>query len=58
MYIVPILLLAALVIIVLSANAMKKKGSITESAYGTLVSVCSVVVTIAALVLLFMRVRG
>jgi hypothetical protein len=58
MYIVPILLLAVLLVIVLSANAMKKKGSMTESAYQTLVSASSVIVTLAALVVLFLRVRG
>jgi hypothetical protein len=58
MYIVPVLLLVVLVVIVASANSMKKKGSMTESAYQTLVSVSSVIVTIAALVMLFLRLRG
>jgi hypothetical protein len=58
MFLVPIILLAVLLVVVLSANSMKKKGSMTESAYQSLVSVCSVVVTIAALVVLFFRIRG
>lgn len=58
MFIVPVILLVVLIIVVISANSMKKKGSMTESAYGNLVSILSVVVTIAALVVLFMRLRG
>ena len=58
MYIVPILLLVVLVVIVATAASMKKKGSMTDSAYQTLVSVSSVIVTIAALVMLFLRLRG
>lgn len=58
MFIVPIILLVVLLAIVLSANSMKKKGTMTESAYQMLVSVCSIIVTIAALVFLFVRVRG
>ena len=58
MFLVPIVLLVVLLVIVLSANSMKKKGSMTESAYQTLVSVCSVAVTIAALVVLFLRIKG
>ena len=58
MYLVPVVLLIVLIVVVISANSMKKKGSMTESAYGNLVSILSVVVTIAALVVLFMRLRG
>lgn len=58
MYIVPIALLAVLLIVVFAATSMKKKGSMTESAYQNLVSVISIVVTVAALVVLFMRLRG
>jgi uncharacterized protein YybS (DUF2232 family) len=58
MYLVPVVLLVVLIVVVISANSMKKKGSMTESAYGNLVSILSVVVTIAALVVLFMRLRG
>ena len=58
MYLVPVILLVVLIAIVLGANSMKKKGSMTESAYQTLVSVASVIVTIAALVFLFLRIRG
>ena len=58
MYIVPVVLLIVLFVVVISANSMKKKGSMTESAYGNLVSILSIVVTVAALVVLFMRLRG
>jgi hypothetical protein len=58
MFIVPIILLAVLLVIVFIANSMKKKGSMTEAAYQNLVSIMSVVVTIAALIILFMRLRG
>lgn len=58
MFIVPIILLAVLLVVVISANSMKKKGTMTEQAYQTLVSVSSIVVTIAALIVLFLRVRG
>jgi len=58
MFIVPIVLLAVLLVIVISANSMKKKGTMTESAYQTLVSVCSIIVTIAALFVMFVRMRG
>lgn len=58
MFIVPVVLLIVLMVVVISANSMKKKGAMTESAYGNLVSILSVVVTIAALVVLFMRLRG
>lgn len=56
--IVPIILLAVLLVVVMSANSMKKKGMMTESAYQTLVSVSSIIVTIGALVVLFIRIRG
>ena len=58
MFIVPIILLAVLLVIVISANSMKKKGTMTESAYQTLVSVCSIIVTIAALFVMFVRMHG
>ena len=58
MFIVPVVLLIVLFVVVISANSMKKKGSMTESAYGNLVSILSIVVTVAALVVLFMRLRG
>lgn len=58
MFIVPIVLLIALVVIVISGNSMKKKGSMSESAYQNLVSISSIVVTIAALVIVYMRMRG
>jgi len=58
MFIVPLILLAVLLVVVISANSMKKKGSMTESAYQTLVSVCSIIVTLAALLIMFVRMRG
>lgn len=58
MFIVPIILLAVLLVVVISASSMKKKGTMTEQAYQTLVSVSSIVVTIAALIVLFLRVRS
>jgi hypothetical protein len=58
MFIVPIILLAVLLVLVISASSMKKKGTMSEQAYETLVSVASIVVTIAALVVLFLRLRS
>lgn len=58
MLIVPIILLAVLLVVVFSANSMKKKGTMTESAYQTLLSVSSIIVTVAALAVLFVRLRG
>lgn len=58
MFIVPIILLIALLIIVISGNSMKKKGAMTESTYQNLVSVSSIAVTIAALVVMYLRIRG
>ena len=54
---IPILLLIALVAVVLSAHGMRKKGTMTEATYATLVSGVSIAVTIAALVLLYLRLR-
>jgi hypothetical protein len=58
MFLVPVILLAALLVVVFIGNSMKKKGSMSESAYQNLVSASSVVVTIAALAVLYMRIRG
>lgn len=58
MFIVPVVLLAALLVVVIGANSMKKKGTLTESGYQTLISVTSIIVTIAALVVMFARIRG
>jgi hypothetical protein len=58
MFIVPIILLAALFVVMWGANSMKQKGSMTESSYQTLISVCSIIVTIAALTVMFVRMRG
>lgn len=54
----PITLLIVLLVVVISANSMRKKGSMTEAAYSNLVSILSVIVTVAALVLLYMRLKG
>jgi hypothetical protein len=56
-FIVPIVLLVVLVAIVVGANGMRKKGSMTDSAYQMLVSVSSVIVTLAALVILYLRLK-
>ncbi|MEX2155051.1 MAG: hypothetical protein WD825_17030 [Gemmatimonadaceae bacterium] len=58
MLIVPVSLLTVLVVVVIFANSQKKKGAMSESAYQTLVSVASIIVTIAALIFLFIRLRG
>jgi hypothetical protein len=58
MLIVPISLLAVLVVVVFISNSQRKKGAMSESSYQTLVSVASIIVTIAALIFLFMRLRG
>lgn len=58
MFIVPIILLAALLVIVISGNSMKKKGSMSESTYQNLVSVSSLIVTLAALVVMYLRMGG
>lgn len=57
MIIVPIVLLVALLIVVAVANSKKKKGEMSDSSYQTLVSVSSTIVTIGALVVLFLRLR-
>lgn len=58
MVLIPIALLALLLVVVLAAGSMKKKGAMTESTYATLVGAASVVVTIAALAVLFIRLRA
>lgn len=55
---VPILLLVALLVVVFSANSMKKQGKMTESSYQNLISGASIVVTIGAVIALVMRMRG
>jgi hypothetical protein len=57
MLIVPIVLLVALLIIVAVANSKRKKGEMSDASYQTLVSVSSIIVTIGALVVLFLRLR-
>ena len=58
MYIVPIILLGVLLVIVFGANSMKKQGRLSEAGYQNLLSVASILVTIAALVMLWTRLRG
>ena len=58
MFIVPILLLAALIVVIFSANSMKKKGTMTEASYQMVISVSAIVVTIAALAVLLLRIRN
>jgi hypothetical protein len=53
-----IALLVALVAVVVYANGQKKKGAMSESAHQTLVSACSIVVTLAAIGVLILRIRG
>ena len=53
-----IALLVALVAVVVFANTQKKKGAMSDSTHQMLVSGCSIVVTIAALAVLLMRMRG
>lgn len=53
-----IALLVALVAVVLFANSQKKKGAMSESTHQTVISTCSIIVTIAALGVLVMRLRG
>jgi heme/copper-type cytochrome/quinol oxidase subunit 2 len=55
---IPLVLFVILVAVVVGANASRKKGSMTEAAYSNLVSAVSVVVTIVALVVLYMRLKG
>ena len=53
-----IALLVALVVVVVFANGQKKKGAMSDSTHQTLVSACSIVVTLAAVTVLIMRLRG
>jgi hypothetical protein len=53
-----IALLVGLVAVVLFANSRKKAGTMSDSAHQNLISACSIVVTIAALSVLVMRLRG
>lgn len=58
MFIAPVILLLALIVVVISGNSMKKKGTLSESAYQSLISVASLIVTIAALAIVYLRLRG
>jgi hypothetical protein len=54
---IPILLLVALVAVVVGASSGRKKGTLSEAAYSKLVSGAAIVVTIAALAVLFLRLQ-
>lgn len=54
----PIILLVVLLVIVLGANSMKTKGTMTEPTRQMIVSVASIVVTVAAVIALIVRLRG
>jgi hypothetical protein len=51
---IPLLLLAALIAVVAIAHSRRKKGTLSDSAYSKLVSGVSIVVTIAALAVLYL----
>jgi hypothetical protein len=58
---IPLILLilaVVLVAVVVGANSMRKKGSMSQGAYSNLVSAISIVVTIVALVILYQRLKG
>jgi hypothetical protein len=55
--VVPIVLLVALLLVVFIGNSMKKKGSMSESAYQGLVTVASLIVTLVALVVMYLRMK-
>lgn len=55
---VPILLLIALLSVVFWANSMKKQKRMEEGTYQTVISVASIIVTIAAVAALVVRMRG
>ena len=54
---IPIVLFVILVVVVLAAHSMRKKGTMTEARYSNVVSAVSVVVTVAALAILYLRLR-
>lgn len=55
---VPIILLVVLLAVVFWANSLKKQGKMTESSYQTVISVSSIIVTVAAVAALVIRMRG
>jgi hypothetical protein len=55
---IPILLGLVLFVVVVASNSMKKKARISESAYQSILSAASIVVTIGALLVLFLRLRA
>jgi hypothetical protein len=54
---IPILLLVVLIVAVASAHSMRKKGTMSEATYSKVVSGVSVIVTVAALAILYIRLR-
>lgn len=55
---IPILLFVSLVVVVVTAHSMRKKGTMTEGTYSSVVSLVSIIVTVAALAVLYLRLRG
>jgi hypothetical protein len=55
---IPIILFVVLVAVVIVANSRRKSGQMSDAAYSRVVSGASVAVTIAALAVLFMRLKG
>ena len=55
---IPIILLVVLIAVVVVAHARRKSGQMSDAAYSNVVSGVSVLVTIAALALLFLRLKG
>jgi Na+-driven multidrug efflux pump len=53
-----IALLVGLIAVVVFANGQKKKGAMSDSTHQMLVSACSIVVTLAAVTVLILRIRG
>ena len=54
---IPILLFVVLVAVVVVAHSRRKSGRMTDAAYANVVSSASIIVTIAALAVLFLRLR-
>jgi hypothetical protein len=54
----PILLLVALIVIVIGANSMKRKGTMSDATFRAVLNVTSIVVTIAAVIILVRRLRA
>lgn len=55
---IPILLLVVLAAVVMTAHSRRKQGTMTEAAYSRVVSAASIAVTVAALAMLYFRLRN